>query len=53
MGGLQINEDSAVMNIDGLPIENLFAAGEVAGGIHGGDRLGSCATLDCLAWVGL
>ena len=25
-----------------------FAAGEVAGGIHGACRLGSCATADCL-----
>lgn len=50
MGGLHINEDSAVMNIDGEAIEGLYAAGEVAGGIHGGDRLGSCATLDCISW---
>ena len=38
------------MNIDGNTIEGLYAAGEVAGGIHGGDRLGSCATLDCIAF---
>jgi hypothetical protein len=45
MGGLHINENAQVMHIDGFPIPGLFAAGEVAGGIHGGDRLGSCATL--------
>lgn len=50
MGGLHINKDAQVMHIDGYPIPRLFAAGEVAGGIHGGDRLGSCATLDCIAF---
>ena len=50
MGGLHINEKAQVMHIDGHPIEGLYAAGEVAGGVHGGDRLGSCATLDCIAF---
>jgi fumarate reductase flavoprotein subunit len=50
MGGLHINEKAQVMNLDGKPIRGLFAAGEVAGGVHGGDRLGSCATLDCIAF---
>ena len=31
-------------------IPGLYTAGEVAGGIHGGDHLGSCATLDCLSF---
>jgi succinate dehydrogenase/fumarate reductase flavoprotein subunit len=47
---LHINSDANVMHIDNYPIEGLFAAGEVAGGVHGGDRLGSCATLDCLSF---
>lgn len=50
MGGLHINPNAQVMHIDGYPISGLFAAGEVAGGVHGGDRLGSCATLDCLSF---
>jgi flavocytochrome c len=50
MGGLHINESAQVMHVDGKPIKGLFAAGEVTGGIHGGDRLGSCATLDCLTF---
>jgi flavocytochrome c len=50
MGGLHINTDANVMHIDNYPIEHLYAAGEVAGGVHGGDRLGSCATLDCLSF---
>jgi len=49
-GGLHINDDARVMHVDGIPIGNLFAAGEVAGGVHGGDRLGSCATLDCISF---
>ena len=50
MGGLHINENAQVMHVDGYPIRGLYAAGEVAGGVHGGDRLGSCATLDCLTF---
>ncbi len=50
MGGLHINDHAQVINIDGNPIKGLYAAGEVAGGVHGGDRLGSCATLDCIAF---
>lgn len=50
MGGLHINERAQVMSLDGRPIDGLYAAGEVAGGVHGGDRLGSCATLDCIAF---
>jgi succinate dehydrogenase/fumarate reductase flavoprotein subunit len=50
MGGLHINSDAQVMHIDGYPIEGLYAAGEVVGGVHGGDRLGSCATLDCISF---
>ncbi|KAK1741257.1 fumarate reductase flavoprotein subunit [Skeletonema marinoi] len=50
MGGLHINSDAQVMHVDGYPIKGLFAAGEVTGGVHGGDRLGSCATLDCIAF---
>lgn len=32
------------------PIKGLYAAGEVTGGVHGGDHLGSCATLACIAF---
>ncbi len=48
MGGLQINEQARVIGLDHKPIPGLYAAGEVAGGIHGAVRLGSCATADCL-----
>jgi len=40
MGGVQINEN-AETNIPGL-----YAAGEVAGGVHGGNRLGGNALAD-------
>ncbi len=46
MGGLKINTDAQVINKDGQPIEGLFAAGEVTGGIHGSNRLGSVALAD-------
>ncbi len=36
MGGVRIDEMGRV-----LSVENLFAVGEVAGGLHGGNRLGS------------
>lgn len=43
MGGLKINTDNAVISTDGSPIAGLFAAGEVTGGIHAGNRLGGNA----------
>lgn len=46
MGGLKINTDAQVLNKDGKPISGLFAAGEVTGGVHGGNRLGGTAVTD-------
>ena len=46
MGGVKINTDAQVINEDGNPIEGLYAAGEVTGGIHGENRLGSVAMTD-------
>ena len=46
MGGLKINTDAQVIDKDGNPIEGLYAAGEVTGGIHGSNRLGSAAIAD-------
>ncbi len=50
MGGVQINEKAQVIDVDGNPIAGLYAAGEVAGGVHGAVRLGSCAVVDCLVF---
>ena len=46
MGGLKINTDAQVLNKDGEWIDGLYAAGEVTGGIHGSNRLGSVAMAD-------
>lgn len=46
MGGIMINENAQVVNTDGQVIEGLYAAGEVTGGIHGKNRLGSNAIAD-------
>ena len=50
MGGVQINDKAEVIDVDGVPIKGLYAAGEVAGGVHGAVRLGSCAVVDCLVF---
>ena len=48
MGGVKTDVDCRVLDAYLQPIEGLFAAGEVVGGVHGACRLGSCATTDCL-----
>lgn len=40
MGGLKINTKTYVINKQGQVIQGLYAAGEVAGGLHAGNRLG-------------
>merc|ERR1711975_200954 len=45
MGGLEIDVDSAVIGANGKAIPGLYAAGEVAGGIHGNNRLGGNSLL--------
>ena len=50
MGGVGIDASARVIDLDGHPIPRLFAAGEAAGGVHGGCRLGSCAITDCLVF---
>ena len=46
MGGLRVDVNRHVVNADGKPIEGLYAAGEVTGGIHGGNRLGGNAIVE-------
>ena len=46
MGGLKINDAAEVLDASGNPIAGLFAAGEVTGGVHGGNRLGGNAVAD-------
>ncbi len=40
MGGLEIDEQTRVIDKNGKPIPGLYAAGEVTGGVHGANRLG-------------
>ena len=46
MGGLTINPQTQVLAGDGTVIDGLYAAGEVTGGVHGGNRLGGTAVAD-------
>merc|ERR1711972_725241 len=51
MGGLEVDTDSAVISTStGKAIPGLYAAGEVAGGIHGNNRLGGNSLLDCVVF---
>src|SRR5258705_3991220 len=50
MGGLEIDPESRVLDVDGRPIPGLFAAGEVAGGVHGANRLGGSSLLGCVVF---
>lgn len=48
MGGLRININAQVLDMNREVIQGLYACGEVAGGIHGMDRLGGCALPECV-----
>merc|ERR1719313_1996130 len=53
MGGLEIDADSRVVKkvgADMVPINGLYAAGEIAGGVHGNNRLGGNSLLDCVVF---
>merc|ERR1719231_2249492 len=50
MGGLEIDVNSSVLAGNGKPIPGLYAAGEVAGGVHGNNRLGGNSLLDCVVF---
>lgn len=47
MGGIEINTDAQVISTEGEVIPGLFACGEVTGGVHGGNRVGGNALMDC------
>jgi len=50
MGGIEINDQAQVLNKDGKPFDGLFACGEVAGGVHGANRLGGSSLLGCVVY---
>ena len=46
MGGVKIDVRTEVISTGGAPIPGLYAAGEVTGGVHGGNRIGGNAVCD-------
>lgn len=48
MGGVTINTETAVLDSSRQAIPGAFAAGEVVGGIHGGNRIGGNAVADII-----
>lgn len=50
MGGIGITSKAEVIHVQTCePISGLYAAGEITGGVHGMDRLGSSSSTDCLS----
>ena len=47
MGGLKINNKAEVLDVNNKTIKGLFGAGEVTGGVHGGNRLGGNSLAEC------
>ena len=50
MGGVIINTKTEVLDKDGKAITGLFAAGEVAGGLHGENRIGGNSVGDIIVF---
>jgi flavocytochrome c len=50
MGGVEINDKAQILNSEGKPFEGLFACGELAGGVHGANRLGGSSLLGCVVY---
>lgn len=50
MGGVLINEKSEVLTQNNRRVDGVWAAGEITGGIHGGNRLGGSSLLECVVF---
>ena len=50
MGGVKIDTSTRVIAMNGNPIPGFYAAGEITGGVHGGNRLGGNALADIIAY---
>ncbi len=50
MGGLKIDNQTHVLSEEGTIISGLYAAGEVTGGVHGGNRIGGNAVTDIIVF---
>ena len=47
-GGVVCNENAQVLNADDTVVPGLYAAGEITGGIHAGNRLGGNAVTEII-----
>jgi flavocytochrome c len=51
MGGIEINDKAQVINGQtSKPFDGLFVCGELAGGVHGANRLGGSSLLGCVVY---
>jgi flavocytochrome c len=50
MGGIEINDKAQILNSEGKPFDGLYACGELAGGVHGANRLGGSSLLGCVVY---
>ncbi|RIA79797.1 fumarate reductase [Glomus cerebriforme] len=50
MGGVEVSPDSEVKDTQGKAISGLYASGEIAGGVHGANRLGGSSLLGCVVF---
>lgn len=50
MGGLSCNVKAQVLDWQGNVMPRLYAAGEITGSIHGTNRVGGNALLDCFVY---
>lgn len=50
MGGAAFTEAGRVLRADKTPIDGIWAAGEITGGLHGDNRLGGSSLLECVVF---
>lgn len=50
MGGAAFNDRAQPLQAGGKPVEGLWTAGEITGGIHGDNRLGGSSLLECVVF---
>ena len=50
MGGISINSSAECLNLQGVAIDGLYAAGECTGGVHGKNRIGANGICDALTF---
>lgn len=50
MGGIKTNTQAEVLNKENQPIEGLYAAGELVGGLHGNNRIGGNSVAEIIVF---